>query len=116
MTPTIQIINHLSNLGVTIWAEGESLIVTPKSRVPADLVRELPQRKPELMALLTKMCFCLPPMPPAGIDSPACQHCGIACWCATCGGCRWCAFEVMWKDNLEPKYRWGNGRSNLELG
>jgi hypothetical protein len=104
MTP-LEIINRLNASGVTIRTEGESLVVMPKSKVPADLVGELPHRKPELMALLTKMCFCLPPMPPAGIDSPVCQHCEIACWCATCGGCRWCAFETKWKEHLEIKWR-----------
>jgi len=105
MTPTIQIIHRLSSLGVTIHAEGEHLSITPKSRVPVDLIPELRQRKPDLMALLAKMCFCLPPMRPANLESPACQYCDIACWCSTCGGCRWCAFQARWQSRLEPKYQ-----------
>ncbi len=103
-TPTIQIINRLNDLGITIYAEGEELVLMPKSRVPVGMVEELRQRKPALLALLAQMCFCLPPMPPAD-NSPVCQHCGIACWCSTCGGCRWCSFEVKWREHLEPKYR-----------
>jgi len=103
--PTVQIINRLNDLGITIYAEGEELVLMPKSRVPVGMVEELRQRKPDLMTLLDKMCFCLPPIPPAGISGPVCQHCGIACWCATCGGCRWCSFETRWKDHLLPKYK-----------
>jgi hypothetical protein len=105
MTPTIQLINRLSDLGVSICAEGENLSITPKSKVPADLMAELPQRKADLMALLARMCLCQPPMPPADIASPVCPHCGIACRCETCGGCRWCSFEVKWRAHLEPKYK-----------
>ena len=65
MTPTIQIINRLNDLGVTVCVEGENLAITPKSRVPADLIAELPQRKADLMALLAGMCFCEPPITPA---------------------------------------------------
>ena len=105
MTPAIQIISRLNDRGVTIRVEGQNLVVTPKSKVPADLIAELPQLKPDLMDLLGKMCFCQPPMPPADIEAPACQHCNISCWCTTCGGCRWCAFQARWQSRLEPKYQ-----------
>jgi hypothetical protein len=75
MTPAIQIISRLNDWGVTIRVEGQNLVVTPKSKVPADLIAELPQLKPDLMDLLGKMCFCQPPMPPTDIEAPSCQHC-----------------------------------------
>jgi hypothetical protein len=107
MTPA-ELVADLNSKGITVAVNGDKLRCKGReSDLTPELLETLRERKAELIALLTKMCFCEPPMPPADIDNPVCQRCDIACWCATCGGCRWCTFEVKWKDNLEPKYRWG---------
>jgi hypothetical protein len=104
MEPT-EILSTLKQLGITAQANGDKLVLTPGSMVPPDLVPVIQEHKAELIALLARVCTCEVPMPPADTESPACQHCGIACWCSTCGGCRWCSFEVKWWDYLEPKYQ-----------
>jgi hypothetical protein len=105
MTTVFEIINTLSDLGVVIRVQDDNLVVTPKSKVPAELVEELRQCKGDLVTLLTGLCFCQPPMPRADVESQPCQRCGLAGWCAECGGCRWCAFQLRWDDHLLPKYR-----------
>jgi hypothetical protein len=100
----IEFVPDLNYKGITLTVNGDKLKCKGKeSDLTPELLETLRERKAELIALLAGMCFCEPPMPPADIHSPACQHCKISYWCATCGGCRWCAFEVRWKDNLEPK-------------
>jgi hypothetical protein len=107
MTPA-ELVVDLNSRGITVAVNGDKLKCKGKeSALIPELLETLRERKAELIALLKGMCFCEPPMPPADIDSPACRSCGIACWCAICGGCRWCSWEVRWKDNLEPKYRRG---------
>jgi hypothetical protein len=104
-------VSDLHSKGITLAVKGDKLKCKSKEApLTPELLETLRERKAELIALLAGMCFCEPPMPPADIDSLACQHCGIASWCATCGGCRWCSFEVKWKSNLEPKWRRGNRR------
>jgi hypothetical protein len=54
MNQAREIINTLSNLGVTIHAQGETLAVVPKSKVPADLVEELRRHKAEIILLVSQ--------------------------------------------------------------
>jgi hypothetical protein len=54
MSQAHEIINTLSNLGVTIHARGETLTVVPKSKVPADLVEELHRHKAEIILLVSQ--------------------------------------------------------------
>jgi hypothetical protein len=103
-----ELVADLNSKGISLVVNGDKLKCKGKeSALTPELLEMLRGRKAELMDLLGKMCFCLPPMPPADIDSPVCQHCGIACWCSTCGGCRWCSFEVRWWNHLLPKYKRG---------
>jgi hypothetical protein len=52
MTP-LEIINTLSDLGVTLQVQGGALAVAPKGKIPAALVDELRQHKPAVLALLS---------------------------------------------------------------
>jgi TubC N-terminal docking domain len=54
MTQAQEIINTLSNLGVTIRAQGDNLVVMPRSKVPADLVEELRRHKAEIILLASQ--------------------------------------------------------------
>jgi hypothetical protein len=54
MSQAHEIINTLSNLGVTIHAQGETLAVVPKGKVPADLVEELRRHKAEIILLVSQ--------------------------------------------------------------
>ena len=100
-----QIFKALTDLGVTIRADGPDLVIKPRGRVPGDLAEQLRSRKADLLALLAGMCFCQPPMPRADVESRPCQRCDLAGWCTVCGGCRWRAFHLRWNDNLLPKYK-----------
>jgi hypothetical protein len=100
-----QIFKALTDLGVTIRVDGTDLVVVPKSKVPDNLVSELRGHKAKLLALLTGVCFCKSPMPRADVENHPCQRCDLAGRCTVCGGCRWCAFQLKWNDNLLPKYR-----------
>jgi hypothetical protein len=95
-----EIINTLSNLGVTICAQGENLAVVPKNKVPADLVEELRQHKSDILALLSSACTCnpLPSQAKFGALAQAgcgpkyerCHTCRHTRQCKICGGCRQC--------------------------
>src|SRR5918992_2541961 len=95
-----EIINTLSNLGVTICAQGENLAVVPKNKVPADLVEELRQHKSDILTLLSNACTCNPLPSQAEVGALAqagcgpkyerCHTCGYAWQCKLCGGCRRC--------------------------
>jgi hypothetical protein len=101
---TAELVSAVQSKGISLVVNGDKLTVKGKdSALTPELLGELRQHKNEIMLLLAAMCYCEPPMPPADIDSLVCQHCQQACWCPTCAGCRWCAFEVRWKDNLEPR-------------
>jgi TubC N-terminal docking domain len=103
---TAELVAAVQAKGISLVVNGDKLQCKGKdSALTPELLGELREHKREIMLMLAKMCFCVPPMRAAVIDSPACQHCGIACWCSTCGGCRWCSFEVKWRDFLGPRYR-----------
>jgi TubC N-terminal docking domain len=83
-----EILAELSSRGISLVVNGDKLKCKgKKSSLTPDLLETLRERKAELVPLLEGICFCLPPMPPADIGSPACDHCVIACWCATYGQC-----------------------------
>jgi hypothetical protein len=105
MTTPADLMNQLRGLGVTVCAEDGELVIRPGNKVPPALVPELKEHKAALLSLLSRMCFCPSPMPSAVINGPECQQCHLSGWCQTCGGCRWCAFQLRWKDRLEPKYK-----------
>ena len=101
-----ELVAGLHSQGISLVVNGDRLKCKGKeSAFTPELLETLRGRKSELIALLAGMCLCEPPMPPAGIESLACQHCEVACWCSTCGGCRWCSFQARWRAHLEPGFR-----------
>ena len=50
------IFEQLANLGVTVTAEGDKIILEPGSRVPSALLTTIREHKPELLARLTERC------------------------------------------------------------
>ena len=48
------LLERLEFLGVTVHAESKTLVVTPASRLPPELVEELRQHKPEILLLLRR--------------------------------------------------------------
>jgi hypothetical protein len=105
MTPA-ELVADLNSKGIFLVANGDKLKCKGKQSVlTPELLETLREHKADLMALLSGMCFCKPPMPRADVESNPCQRCSLAGWCTACGGCQWCAFELKWNDHLEPKYR-----------
>jgi hypothetical protein len=101
-----ELLADLNSRGISLVVNGDKLKRKGKeSALTPELLETLREQKAELMALLAGMCFCERPMPPADVEGQPCKRCGFSGWCSTCGGCRWCAFEVTWRDNLLPKYR-----------
>lgn len=90
-----QIVKALTDLGVTIRADGADLVVAPNSKVTADLAEELRRHKAELVALLSYSNPCTCPWPNGaagcGPGYPVCSACGYTWCCKDCGGCRRCA-------------------------
>jgi hypothetical protein len=65
-----EIINALSGLGVTIRVQANNLVLTPRSKVPADLIEELRCHKTEIIDLVRqpKVQVCGGQLPP--LDRP----------------------------------------------
>ena len=47
-----EVLDRLSALGITAWASGEKLLLEPGSKVPPDLLDEVREHKPEILARL----------------------------------------------------------------
>jgi len=52
METATQIIETLTQLGVTLRANGDRLRIEPASRVPADLLLRIREAKPEILAVI----------------------------------------------------------------
>ncbi len=104
----VELLAGLRAQGISLTVNGDKLKCKGKeSALTPELLETLREHKADLMALLAAMCFCEAPMPASDIESTPCPHCDVGCRCIACGRCRWCAFQVRWRDNLEPKYRRG---------
>ena len=47
------VLDRLSELGVTVWADGDKVLIQPASKVPTELKDAVRENKPELLALLS---------------------------------------------------------------
>lgn len=65
MTIASALYSRALSLGLRLEADGDTLVVTPKSKVPAEFVRELKENKAELLAFLAA-----PPCPGFGAIPP----------------------------------------------
>src|SRR3989304_7775476 len=64
------IFEQLANLGVTVTAEGDKIILEPGSRVPSALLTTIRECKPELLAQLTEQYHSKPPTKRESIELP----------------------------------------------
>ena len=93
------VLDHLTELGITARASGEKLLLEPGSKVPPDLLVEVKAHKAEVLTLLkvspdyvATACVCHMPIGPTGADR--CKVCELPLICPGCGRCRGCKLRL----------------------
>jgi hypothetical protein len=97
-----KLLADLKASGVSITVDGPDLVLEGEHEPPPELLAELKEHKPELLALLSHQpaaanpCECQPPnLPRADYSGNPCPACGKASRCPACGQCRGCT-ERAW--------------------
>ena len=107
---TLAILDELRAIGVEVIPEGESLVIRPASKVPAELKARLKAAKAEVLAALAR--------PTVAVQSAECRHCNgkgvCACPACTlrrtekavpCPMCRW-QERQLWLAATRPNECW----------